>query len=323
MAQGVLVITEQIEGAFRKVTYEALSEGKQTAAALKCGTAAVVLGHGITDIAEQLGTYGPDTVWVADDPALKEYTVDAYANVVSDLVRREDPAVILIGATTQGRELAARLSARLEAPLAMDCVALRVDEGNVTATRPMYGGKVLADLALKGNPCIIAVRPSAMAIRKSEGAGTVEKIDVNVGDAAIRFVEKQLEAEKTDLTEADIIVSGGRGMGGSDFSILEALAEVLGAAVGASRSAVDEGWRPHSDQVGQTGKVVSPNLYIACGISGAIQHLAGMSSSKVIVAINKDEDAPIFAKADYGIVGDLFEVVPAITEAVKKLKAQI
>jgi len=203
----------------------------------------------------------------------------------------------------------------------MDCVALKVDGGNVTATRPMYGGKVLADLALNGSPRIIAFRPNAMAIRKTEGAGTVEKIEVTVGNTAIRFIEKQLETEKIELTEADAIVSGGRGMGGSDFAILEELAEALGGAVGASRSAVDEGWRPHADQVGQTGKVVSPNLYIACGISGAIQHLAGMSSSKVIVAVNKDEEAPIFAKADYGIVGDLFEVIPAITQAVKKVKA--
>ena len=321
MAQDVLVISEQIEGAFRKVTYEALSEGKQTAAALGCGIAAVVLGEGITGIAGELGAYGADTVWAADDAALKEYTVDAYANVIEGLIQKTDPAVIILGATSQGKELAARLSARLAAPLAMDCVALRVDGGNVTATRPMYGGKVLVDLALNGSPKIIAVRPNAMAIRKTEGAGTVEKIAVNVGATAIRFIEKQLETEKIELTEADVIVSGGRGMGGSDFAILEALAEALGGAVGASRSAVDEGWRPHADQVGQTGKVVSPNLYIACGISGAIQHLAGMSSSKVIVAVNKDEEAPIFAKADFGIVGDLFEVIPAITEAVKRLKA--
>lgn len=321
MAQDVLVIIEQIEGAFRKVTYEALSEGKQTAAALGCGIAAVVLGEGITGIAGELGAYGAGTVWAADDAALKEYTVDAYANVIEGIIQKTDPAVIILGATSQGKELAARLSARLAAPLAMDCVALRVDGGNVTATRPMYGGKVLVDLALNGSPKIIAVRPNAMAIRKTEGAGTVEKIEVNVGVTAIRFIEKQLETEKVELTEADVIVSGGRGMGGSDFAILEALAEALGGAVGASRSAVDEGWRPHADQVGQTGKVVSPNLYIACGISGAIQHLAGMSSSKVIVAVNKDEEAPIFAKADFGIVGDLFEVIPAITEAVKRLKA--
>ncbi|WP_373498952.1 electron transfer flavoprotein subunit alpha/FixB family protein [Desulfococcus sp.] len=322
MTTGVLVITEQIEGAFRKVTYEALSEGKQTAAALGCGIDALVMGDGVTAAAGLLGAYGADTVWTADDPALKEYTLDAYANVAGDLIQKIAPGVILIGATAQGKELAARLSARLSAPLAMDCVALRVEGGDVTATRPMYGGKVLVDLALAGSPKIIAVRPNAMAIRKTEGAGKVEKIAVNVGASAIRFIEKQLETEKVELTEADVIVSGGRGMGSGDFTVLEALAEALGGAVGASRSAVDEGWRPHADQVGQTGKVVSPNLYIACGISGAIQHLAGMSSSKVIVAVNKDADAPIFAKADYGIVGDIFEVVPAITEAVKKRKAQ-
>jgi len=321
MAQGVLVIAEQIEGAFRKVTYEAVSEGKQTAAALGCSVDAAVLGEGITEIAAALGAYGAETVWTADDPALKEYTVDAYTNVVADIITKVDPAVIFIGATAQGKELAARLSARLGAPLAMDCVALTVDGGDVKATRPMYGGKVLVDLALKGSPKIIAVRPNAMAIQKSDGAAKVASVAVNVGETAVQFMEKHLETGKIELTEADVIVSGGRGMGGSDFSILEALAEALDGAVGASRSAVDEGWRPHADQVGQTGKVVSPNLYIACGISGAIQHLAGMSSSKVIVAINKDEEAPIFAKADYGIVGDIFEVVPAITDAVRKRKA--
>ncbi len=321
MAQGVLVITEQIEGAFRKVSYEALSEGKKTAAALGCGIEAVVLGEGITEIAGTLGAYGADRIWAADDPALGEYTVDAYANVVADLIRKTDPTLILMGATSQGKELAARLAARLHAPLAMDCVALAVDGGKITATRPMYGGKVLADLALNGSPGIIAFRPNAMAIRKVEGPGAVERLDVNVGTARIRFVEKQLETEKVELTEADVIVSGGRGMGGNDFAMLEALADALGGAVGASRSAVDEGWRPHADQVGQTGKVVSPNLYIACGISGAIQHLAGMSSSKVVVAVNKDAEAPIFSKADYGIVGDLFEIVPAITQAVRELKS--
>ena len=318
----VLVITEQVEGAFRKVTYEALSEGKQAAEALGCGVDALVMGDGVTTLADSLGAYGADIVWTADDPALREYTLDAYASVIGELIQKIAPGVILIGATAQGKELAARLSARLSAPLAMDCVALRVEGGDVTATRPMYGGKVLVDLALSGSPKIIAVRPNAMAIRKTAGAGKVEKLAVNVGAAAIRFVEKQLETGKIELTEADVIVSGGRGMGGADFSALEALAEALGGTVGASRSAVDEGWRPHADQVGQTGKVVSPNLYIACGISGAIQHLAGMSSSKVIVAINKDPDAPIFARADYGIVGDIFEVVPALTEAVKKVKSQ-
>ncbi|MFW5855598.1 MAG: electron transfer flavoprotein subunit alpha/FixB family protein, partial [Thermodesulfobacteriota bacterium] len=175
-------------------------------------------------------------------------------------------------------------------------------------------------VTLTGAPRIAAIRPNAFGLKESAGPGQIEAFAADPGDPKIQFVEKQMETGKIDLTEADVIVSGGRGMGGSDYTILEELAGALNGAVGASRSAVDEGWRPHSDQVGQTGKTVSPSLYIACGISGAIQHLAGMSSSKVVVAINKDPEAPIFAKSDFGIVGDIFEVVPAITREVKQLK---
>jgi len=178
----------------------------------------------------------------------------------------------------------------------------------------------LAEVILEGTLKIAAIRPNAMKITESAGAGLTEKADVNIGNTMLKFIEKQMETGKVELTEADVIVSGGRGMGGHDYSVAEKLAGLLGGAVGASRSAVDEGWRPHSDQVGQTGKTVSPNLYIACGISGAIQHLAGMSSSKVIVAINKDPEAPFFSKADYGVIGDLFEILPAVTAEVKKVR---
>jgi electron transfer flavoprotein alpha subunit len=312
----VLVIAEQLDGVFRKVTFEALS------AARKLGTEvnAVALGSGIEGAAAQLGKYGAAKILVADDAALADYTVDAYTNVLAEIIGQAGPAVVILGATTQGKELAGRLSARLDAGLATDCVALKTEDGQVTATRPMYGGKVLADVTLIGAPVIVALRPNIIAAEEAPADGIVEKVAVNVGDVRTRVTSKQLETGKIDLTEAEVVVSGGRGMGGSDFSMIESLAESLGAAVGASRSAVDEGWRSAADQVGQTGKTVSPNLYIACGISGAIQHLAGMSSSKVIVAINKDPEAPIFSKADYGIVGDLFEVVPALTEEIKKLK---
>ncbi len=312
----VLVIAEQVEGEFRKVTFEVLSAARQLGGDVN----AVVLGSGIEGAAAELGKYGAAKILVADDPALAEYTTDAYTNVLADVIGQLSPDVVVLGATTQGKELAARLSARLDAALANDCVALRMEDQEVVATRPMYGGKILADVALSAAPVIVALRPNIVAAVEATADGTLESVAANVGDVRTEVKGKQLETGKIDLTEAQAVVSGGRGMGGDDYSIIEALADTLGAAVGASRSAVDEGWRPASDQVGQTGKTVSPNLYVACGISGAIQHLAGMSSSKVIVAINKDPEAPIFSKADFGIVGDLFEVVPALNDEIKKLK---
>jgi len=320
MAQGVFVITEQRDGDFRKVSYEAVSEGRRIADGLGADLTAVVVGSDIEGIAGQLEKYGPNKILVADDPALAEYTTDAYTNVIADLIQSVGPAVILIGASVQGKDLSARLAARLDAGLAMDCTAIKLDSGVLTCTRPMFGGKIFADVEIEGFPQLIAIRPNVMDIVETAKDCVVEKVDTNVVDVKTTVVEKNMETgDKIELTEADIIVSGGRGTAG-DFAAIEQLAAAFGGAVGASRSAVDEGWRPHSDQVGQTGKVVSPVLYVACGISGAIQHLAGMSTSKFIVAINKDPEAPIFSKADLGIVGDLAEVVPAMAEEVKKLK---
>jgi len=320
MSQNVLAIAEQIEGVFRKVTFEALSEGRRIADQSGGELNALVLGDNIENIAKELGQFGADRIIVAENSALSEYLPDAYGNVIADVIDKETPDVVILGASTQGKDIAARLSARLNAPLAMDCVAIRFEDNNLMATRYMYGGKILADVMLNGKPQILAIRPNAMTIASAAGTGVVEKFEVNTGPTLVKFIEKHLDTGKVDLTEADTVVSGGRGMGGPDFAVIEELAQVLEGAVGASRSAVDEGWRNSSDQVGQTGKVVSPNLYIACGISGAIQHLAGMSSSNVIVAINKDSEAPIFSKADYGIKGDLFEIVPLITEEIRKLK---
>ena len=321
MAQGVLVFAEQVDGSFRKIAYEAVSEGRRLADTLGETVTALVLGSGVNGIAGELGKYGADKILAGDDPALADYTTDAYTNVLFDVVKDNDPGILLLGASSQGRDLSARLAARLEVGLAMDCIALRLDGEKLIATRPMYGGKVLAEVALEGIPQMSAIRPNVMEIVEAPKAGDVERVAINTGVVKTRVVEKRVEtASRVDLTEADVIVSGGRGMGGPDFSLLEELAQFLGGTVGASRSAVDEGWRPHSDQVGQTGKVVTPNLYIACGISGAIQHLAGMGSSKYIVAINKDQEAPIFKKADFGIVEDLFKAVPAIMDELKKLK---
>ena len=320
MAQGVFAITEQRDGELRKVSFEVVSEGRRVADGLGTELTAVVLGAGIEGLAEELKKYGADKIWVADDPALTDYTTDAYTNILSGLIQSADAQVIILGASAQGKDLAGRLAARLDAGVAMDCTAIKLENGSLTYTRPMFGGKIVADVEIEGTPQIVAVRPNVMDITEAAKDSTIEKPAVDVGEIKTAVIDKKMETgDKIELTEADIIVSGGRGTGG-DYAVIEALAAELGAAVGASRSAVDEGWRPHSDQVGQTGKTVSPTLYVACGISGAIQHLAGMSTSKYIVAINKDEEAPIFSKADFGITGDLFDVVPAITEEVKKLK---
>ncbi len=320
MSQGVLAIAEQSDGVFKKVTYEALSEGRRIADALGCELSAVVLGDGVGEAAGELGAFGADRILVADKPVLREQLTDTYTRVIAGVVEKEAPAVIVLGASAQGKDLAARLAARLDAPLAMDCVAVSAGDAGVVATRSVYGGKLLADVALEGEPAIAAIRPNATPIVEKAAPGAVETLDVDPGESALVFVEKSLETGKVELTEADVIVSGGRGMGGADYAMIEELADLLGGAVGASRAAVDEGWRPHADQVGQTGKTVSPGLYVACGISGAIQHLAGMSSSKVIVAINKDPEAPIFAKSDYGVAGDLFKIIPLVSEEIRNRK---
>jgi electron transfer flavoprotein alpha subunit len=320
MTQGVFVICEQRDGAFRKISFEAVSEGRRLADGLNTDLTALVLGGDIVDIADELKAYGPDKILVANDPLLMDYQTEPYTTVCAQAIQSEAPQVVLIGASAQGKDLAARLASRLDAGLAMDCISIRLENGQLTYTRPMSGGKILADVTIAGTPQLVAIRSNVMAITESSHACTIETIDVQVDEPRTRVVDKKVESgDKVELTEAAIVVSGGRGTGG-DYAAIEELATLLNGAVGASRSAVDEGWRPHSDQVGQTGKVVSPNLYMACGISGAIQHLAGMSTSKNIVAINKDAEAPIFAKADYGVVGDLFEIVPELTKAVRQIK---
>jgi electron transfer flavoprotein alpha subunit len=325
MAQGVMVIAEQRDGEIRKISYEVVSEGKRLADKMGQKVTAVLLGSNIKDKASKLGSYGADKVIVADDPRLQQYTADAYVPLVADIVKANDPAILILGASVQGKDLAARVSARLGVGMAQDCTAFSLEDGNLVATRPVYAGKAYARVTFSENrPHTATARPNVMPMNQPDTSKSSEIIDAPVNLDAAALKTKVVDVIKdaggrVDLTEADKIVSGGRGMKGPEgYKILEELADVIGASVGASRSAVDAGWRPHSDQVGQTGKVVSPNLYIACGISGAIQHLAGMSTSKVIVAINKDPEAPIFQKTDYGVVDDLFKVVPALTEAIKK-----
>lgn len=325
MAKGVWIVAEQRDGALRKVSFELASTARKLADQLGDEVCAVLCGSGVEGLAAELGKYGVDKVFVADDPALEPYTTDAHSAAVAKVVKENDPAILLLGASVLGKDLSSRLVGKLATGMATDCTDVKIIDGKFTAFRPMYAGKCYGEVVFNTAPAMASLRPNVFPIVENAKAGAAAKFDAGLDPAQLKtkIAEVQKEASgKIDVTEANIIVSGGRGMKGPEnFAMLEELAAVLGAAVGASRAAVDAGWRVQSDQVGQTGKVVSPNLYIACGISGAIQHLAGMSSSKYIAAINKDAEAPIFAKADYGVVDDLFKVVPALTVECKKLLA--
>ncbi len=323
MAKGVFIIAEQRDGALRKISFELTSAARKLADQTGDEVSAILLGSGIESLAAELGKFGADKVFVGDNAALEPYVTEAHAQVVAKILKDNDASIALFGASVQGKDLSARVAARLAGGLATDCTDVKIDGGKFVAIRPMYAGKCFADVVFNTTPAMASLRPNVFAAVENAKAGAVTKVDVAVDAAKSKVLEVQKDTSgKVDLTEANIIVSGGRGMKGPDeYKILEELADVLKGTVGASRAAVDAGWRPQKDQVGQTGKVVSPNLYIACGISGAIQHLAGMSSSKCIVAINKDAEAPIFTKADFGVVDDLFKVVPELTIACKKLMA--
>jgi len=279
----------------------------------------VLIGSGVAGLADQLS--GADAVLAIDDERLERYSPDGWARILAGLVSERAPDVVLASATARGRDLAPRVAAILGVDIASDAVEISLDAGRLNCVRPIYAGKALARVRVSDDPQLVTVRPNSYpAAGGGSGAPAVEL--VTPGDdyrAGAEVVEvEQSSSERPDVAEADVIVSGGRGMGGPEhFALLEDLADALGAAVGASRAVVDAGWRPHGEQVGQTGKTVSPSLYIACGISGAVQHLAGMKTAKTIVAINKDPEAPIFSVADYGIVGDVFEVLPELTAAVR------
>jgi len=323
MAKGVFVIAEQRDGALRKVSFELASAARKLADQTGDEVSAILLGSGIEGLAAELGKFGVDKVFVGDNAALEPYVTEAHAQVVAKILKDNDAAIALFGASVQGKDLSARVAAKLAAGLATDCTDVKIDGGKFVAVRPMYAGKCFGEVVFNTTPAMASLRPNVFAAVESAKAAAVTKVDVAVDGIKSKVLEVQKDTSgKVDLTEANVIVSGGRGMKGPDeYKILDELAEVLKGTVGASRAAVDAGWKLQKDQVGQTGKVVSPNLYIACGISGAIQHLAGMSSSKCIVAINKDAEAPIFTKADFGVVDDLFKVVPELTTACKKLLA--
>lgn len=322
MAQGVLIFAEQREGILKPSSLEAATLGRELKKQIGGELSVAIIGANSSSLSSEFKQYGVDKVYLADSEELNQYDGERYTALLAEAVSKAQPSVLIIVASAMGKDIAPRVASSLGAGLATDCTDVEVIDGKIIITRPVYAGKALIRLRIDSDFQILSIRPNVFA-KKVEGDTDPEVIDLQIGEKKNPVSEVQhVKSERPELTEASIIVSGGRGMGGPDnFYVTEELADVLGAAVGASRAVVDAGWRPHTEQVGQTGKTVSPNLYIACGISGAIQHLAGMSSSKVIVAINKDAEAPIFKVATYGIVGDLFEVVPKMIEEIKALNS--
>jgi electron transfer flavoprotein alpha subunit len=314
----VLVFLEQRDGKYRSICKEALTIAKQLGASV----AGVAVGAGL-ESHDELSKFGLQTIFKAEGDAAKQYNVLTYADAVADAAKSWGADCIIGGATPMGKDVLPRVAAKLGSAIASDVTAVQAQNGSVVATKPLFAGKLLGTIELSGDaPKVLSVRPNSVPVEEG-AAGSVEvhSVELKPADARLKLVEMvKSDSEKADLTEASVIISGGRSLASEEnFKILEDCAEVLGATVGASRAAVDAGYAPHSMQVGQTGKTVNPNLYIACGISGAIQHLAGMRTSKYIVAINKDENAPIFKIADYGIVADLFEVVPALQKKLQEL----
>ncbi|MEW5987115.1 MAG: electron transfer flavoprotein subunit alpha/FixB family protein [Chloroflexota bacterium] len=314
---GVWVWMEQRQGAISTISREAISAGRNLAASLGSPLTALVFGHNVGDVAAAAFGLGADAVIGCDDETLADFRVEAYGPLMAQLAGQRQPQVILAGASTRGRDLMAWAAADLDAGLVSDGIGLGVEGQTVMVTRPVYAGKLLAKVYVKDGPQCLSVRGRAFPAAEPTGAtGNVEWVTAVVAESDLptKVIGFESSEGTVSLTDAKIIVSGGRGVGGPEgFGPVAELANVLGGALGASRATVDAGWIPYEHQVGQTGKTVSPDLYIACGISGAIQHQAGMRTSKVIVAINKDVDAPIFKLANYGIVGDLFKVVPALT----------
>jgi electron transfer flavoprotein alpha subunit len=318
----VLVFAELRGTEPKKITFEMLSAAKKIAAASGGKVVAAAIGKGLAGLGAKLGPYGAAKVYIAD--GVEKYNTEGYANILANLIKAEAPGVVLIGATATGKDLAPRVAVKTGGGLASDIIGYRMDGANFVAKRPVFAGKAFVEVSFVAAPAFATVRPNTMPVDEP-GAGAAEEaaLAADLGAPKAQVVEVIAgKSGKLDLTEADRIVSGGRGMKDrANFKILEDLADVIGATVGASRAAVDAGYADQAQQVGQTGKVVNPTLYVACGISGAIQHLAGMRTSKVIVAINKDPEAPIFQVADYGLVADLFDAVPIFTTEVKKLLA--
>jgi electron transfer flavoprotein alpha subunit len=326
MGSGVLIFIEARQGSIKKTSLEALGAGRKLADSIQEQTTAVCIGA--EGSLEQLAHFGADKVLQARHDLLDAYSTEGYTSTIAQVAERIQPRIILGSASAMGRDLLPRVAARLRVGLAQDCTEARIVDQQLECLRPIYAGKAFVRVRLTRVPFMATLRPNVFSLGAPETSRRAEWEDFapDLSPDKIRVRATGMQAsggQKVELTEANIIVSGGRGLKGPEnFAIVQDLADALGGAMGASRAAVDAGWIDHQHQVGQTGKTVSPTLYVACGISGAIQHLAGMSSSKYIVAINKDPEAPIFKLADYGIVGDLFTIVPALAQEVRKLKSQ-
>jgi electron transfer flavoprotein alpha subunit len=326
--KGVWVFAEQREGELQKVSLELLGEGRTVADKLGVKLTALLLGSNIEGLAKTLAEHGADEVLVVDDKNLKHYTTDAYTKVICDLANERKPGILFVGATFIGRDLGPRIAARLSTGLTADCTSIDVDvtNGDLLATRPAFGGNLMATIACPDHrPQMATVRPGVFAKINTDASNCkIEKVAVKLADSDVRTkVLETIKAKKdiVDIAEADFIVSGGRGVGNKEnFALLQELADALGGTVGGSRAAVEKGWIDGAYQVGQTGKTVRPQIYIACGISGAIQHVAGMQDSDLIIAVNKDDSAPIMKIADYAIVGDLNKVIPELIAQVKEIK---
>ena len=334
--KGVYIFAEQVDGKVSNIAYELIGEGKNLAEKLNTEVTAVLIGSGVKGEAEKLGAYGADRVILVDDPELKDYRTEPYTHALSEVINKFKPEIVLIGATAIGRDLGPSTSARVETGLTADCTQLEIGNFPLTVpagkedtqkhnqllmTRPAFGGNTIATIACPNNrPQMATVRPGVMQKRAKEDGRAFELVEFNPGfkpnDRYVDILEVVKKIGDTvDIMNAKILVSGGRGVGSAEnFKILDELAEVLGGEVSCSRAVVDAGWKPQALQVGQTGKTVRPQIYFAIRISGAIQHLAGMEDSDLIIAINKDEDAPIFDVADIGLVGDLNQIVPAFTK---------
>lgn len=338
--RGVCIFAEQVDGKLSGIAFELLGKANQLAKDLDTDVTAVVIGSDIKDLPDQLAEYGADKVVLIDDPELKDYRTEPYAHALSSAINEFKPEIMLVGATPIGRDLGPRVSARVKTGLTADCTSLDIGDfpltpvagreqkhGQLLMTRPAFGGNTIATIACPDNrPQMATVRPGVMQRQAKVPGAKAQVIEFNPGFTPDNKYVEILDivksvGETVDIMDAKILVSGGRGVGGPEnFKLLRDLADALGGEVACSRAVVDAGWMPKDMQVGQTGKTVRPQIYVACGISGAIQHLAGMEESDLIIAINKDETAPIFDVADYGLVGDLFKIVPELTEKIREYK---